>query len=88
MSKHDDQARSALSQAQGQATDVLSYLLAGPLTFGALGWLVDRWLGTSFLVAVGLAGGVAAALYVVWFRYGRSNDPGPADEEFVVRRDH
>ncbi len=72
MSQPEHQGRSPLARAQGQATDILSYLLAGPLTFGGLGWLADRWLGTSFLLAIGLVGGVAAALYLVWFRYGRS----------------
>lgn len=58
--------------AQYDAMDVLAYLLAGPITFGGLGWLGDRWLHTSFLLPIGTLAGVALALYTVWVRYGRS----------------
>lgn len=47
-----------------------SYLLAGPLTYGVLGRLGDRLLGTSFLLPVGIVGGMALAVYLIWFRYG------------------
>lgn len=53
------------------ATDVLSYLLAGPITFGALGWLGDRLLHTAFLLPLGALLGVVLGLYIVWLRYGR-----------------
>lgn len=47
-----------------------AYLLSGPLVYGGLGWLADRWLGTGFLLPVGLVGGMALSLYLIWFRYG------------------
>jgi hypothetical protein len=47
-----------------------SYLLAGPLVYGGIGWLLDRWLGTAFLLPVGIVGGMALSLYLIWFRYG------------------
>jgi hypothetical protein len=47
-----------------------AYLLSGPLVYGGLGWLGDRWLGTGFLLPVGLVGGMALSLYLIWFRYG------------------
>jgi F0F1-type ATP synthase assembly protein I len=49
---------------------VLSYLLTGPLLYGGLGWLLDRWLGTAFLAPLGIVGGMGLALYLVWVRYG------------------
>ena len=52
------------------ASSVLAYLVTGPALFGGLGWLADRWLGTSFLVAIGILGGMAMSLYVIWLRYG------------------
>lgn len=52
------------------ATGVLAYLLGGPLTFGGFGWLLDQWWGTGFAVPVGLIGGMAISLYVIWLRYG------------------
>lgn len=48
----------------------IAYLLSGPLVYGGVGWLLDRWLGTSFLVGVGIVGGMALSLYLIWFRYG------------------
>jgi len=50
--------------------NVVSYLITGPAMFGAIGWGLDRWLGTTWLVAVGIVGGMALSLYLVWFRYG------------------
>jgi Flp pilus assembly protein TadB len=50
--------------------NVVSYLITGPVMFGAVGWGLDHWLGTSWLVAVGIVGGMALSLYLVWFRYG------------------
>lgn len=50
--------------------NVVSYLITGPAMFGAIGWGLDRWLGTSWLVVVGILGGMALSLYLVWFRYG------------------
>lgn len=47
-------------------------LLAGILTWAGLGWLADRWLGTTpWLFGVGAMLGFAAGLYLVWVRSGR-----------------
>lgn len=54
------------------AISVLSYLLAGPLTFGLMGWGVDQLLGTSFVLVIGLLFGMGLAFYVIWLRYGRA----------------
>lgn len=51
---------------------VVSHLLAGVLLYGGLGWLLDRWLGTTFLVGVGILAGAVAAITLVWFRYGKA----------------
>ena len=45
-----------------------SCLLAGVLVYGVLGWLADRWLGTSFLVAVGIVLGAVMGIYLTWRR--------------------
>lgn len=50
--------------------NAVSYLISGPVLFGGIGWALDAWLGTSWLVAVGIVGGMALSLYLVWFRYG------------------
>ena len=48
----------------------VAYLLTGPLVYGGAGWLADRLLGTTFLVGVGIVGGMVLSLYLIWFRYG------------------
>jgi F0F1-type ATP synthase assembly protein I len=48
----------------------IAYLISGPLVYGTAGWLLDHWLGTAFLVGVGIVGGMALSLYLIWFRYG------------------
>lgn len=57
--------------ADGDATSLLAYLIAGPAVYGGIGYLVDQWLGTRFGVGIGILLGMALSLYVVWLRYGR-----------------
>ena len=49
---------------------VIGTLVAGVLAWGFIGWLLDRWLGTSYLVAVGIIVGMAGSLYLIVKRYG------------------
>ena len=50
---------------------VLSYLIGGVLVYGGLGWLGDHYLGTSFLLPIGIVLGAAGGCYVIIRRYGR-----------------
>jgi len=62
------------SQARPQGGDpwhAVGYLVSGVLVYGLLGWLADRWLGTSFLVAVGIFVGALLGLYLTWNRFTR-----------------
>ena len=52
------------------SASVIAYLITGPAVFGGLGLLLDRWLGTGFFIVLGLLGGMALSLYVIWLRYG------------------
>ncbi len=62
----------ASTEAGGQdhAMTILSLLIAGIGLYGGLGWLVDRWIGTSFLMPVGMILGMAISLYIIIKRYG------------------
>ena len=51
---------------------VIGYLLAGPLTFGLIGLLLDWWLDTRLLLPVGVLAGMVLSMYTIWLRYGRS----------------
>lgn len=51
---------------------VLAYVLSGPLGYGGLGWALDQWFGIRFLLPLGLLGGGAASVYLLYVRYVKS----------------
>ncbi len=53
------------------AYSIVGYLLSGLLFWGGVGWALDKWLGTDYLVLAGRILGAGAALYLVWLRFGR-----------------
>ncbi len=53
---------------------VLSYLISGVALYGLLGWVGDRFLGTSFLLPVGIVLGAALGVFVIIRRFGRVDD--------------
>src|SRR4029453_648779 len=57
---------------------VLSYLISGVLVYGFLGWLGDHYLGTKFLLPIGIVAGAAFGVYVIIRRFGRVDDATPA----------
>lgn len=69
---------------QGDPWHAFGYLVAGVLVYGAVGWLVDRWLGTSFVVVIGILLGAGLGLYMTYARFNRpwrTGEPGrPAGE--------
>lgn len=61
---------SASSSQPPHSSSAPSYLVAGVLFYGMVGWLLDQWLGTRFLVAVGvlLGGGLGTYMMIVQLR--------------------
>ncbi|MDQ7993464.1 MAG: AtpZ/AtpI family protein [Propionicimonas sp.] len=55
-----------------QGYRIVSILISGLLVYGGLGWLLDRWLGTSWFMPIGLVLGVALGVYLVVVKFGRS----------------
>ena len=51
---------------------VFSYLLAGMLVYGGLGWLIAHWTGLSLFFPLGMLFGLALTIWLVIYRYGRS----------------
>jgi F0F1-type ATP synthase assembly protein I len=45
------------------------YVVSGVFLYGLIGWLLDRWLDTTFLVAVGILLGAALGIYQTWARF-------------------
>jgi ATP synthase protein I len=58
-------------KGQADAWGAFGLVISGVLVWGGIGWLLSEWLDNSVFVMVGLLVGMAAALYLVWFRYGR-----------------
>jgi len=61
---------------EGDGFAALSYILAGLLLYGLLGWLGDKCFGTGFLLPIGLIAGLGLGVYLVIKRYGASALPG------------
>ena len=59
---------------QGDPWHAFGSLVSGVLMYGLLGWLADRWLGTSFLVVLGILLGAGFGLYMTWARFNRPWD--------------
>jgi F0F1-type ATP synthase assembly protein I len=64
----DDQGHQSFTNA---AWSIPSYVLSGMAVYGGLGWLLDRWWGTSAMFPVGILAGLGLALYLIYHRYGR-----------------
>lgn len=67
------------SEASGadQGWAVLSYLLAGMLVWGGIGWLLDDWLDIPKHLGafVGMVFGAGLGLYLIVKRLGQPEDP-------------
>ena len=53
-------------------------MISGVLVYGLLGWLGDHYLGTRFLLPIGIVAGAAFGAYVIIRRFGRIDDSAPA----------
>ena len=63
--------------SSGDPWHAFGYLVSGVAFYGVLGWLADRWLETSFLVAVGIVLGAVLGVYATWSRF-TTTDPTDA----------
>ncbi len=63
---------------KGDPWHAFGYVVAGVAFYGLLGWLADRWLGTTFLVAVGILAGAALGIYMTAARFRTAPPDRPA----------
>lgn len=77
MSQQSPDAGSEGSPRGGDPWHAVGYIVAGVGFYGLLGWLADQWLGTRFLVAVGVLLGAALGIYATFVRFNRAipHDP-------------
>jgi ATP synthase protein I len=59
---------------RGDPWMAFGYLVAGVLLYGAIGWGLDRWWGTSFMVVIGILLGAGLGTYQTWARFRMHND--------------
>lgn len=62
---------------KGDPWHAFSYIVSGVAVYGVLGWLADLWLGTTFLVAVGILVGAAFGIYMTFARFNTTASPAP-----------
>ncbi|CAN5585983.1 hypothetical protein BH11ACT8_BH11ACT8_08300 [soil metagenome] len=62
MTRADDTPR-------GDPWNAFGYLVSGVLVYGVIGFLLDRWWGTSFMVAIGILTGATLGTYMTWARF-------------------
>lgn len=55
--------------SRGDAWHAFGYLVSGVVLYGALGWALDQWWDTRFLVVIGILLGVVLGLYATWARF-------------------
>ena len=51
------------------AWTAFSEMLAGTILYGGLGWVGDHFLGTGFLLPIGVLLGLASALFLIYKRH-------------------
>lgn len=74
--KRADRGSSARRNGAGGdlAWHALSILLAGPLTWGAVGAAIDHFAGTGrVFLPIGIVVGAVTGFYIVIVRFGREN---------------
>ena len=59
---------------KGDPWHAFGYIVSGVGVYGVLGWLLDQWLGTTFLVAIGILVGAGFGLYMTFARFNKTSE--------------
>jgi ATP synthase protein I len=73
--QHDPGRSAPDGTAMDQGMRVLSYLISGVIFYGALGWVGDHFLHTSFLLPIGIVLGAGLGIYLTIKRL-QASEPG------------
>jgi hypothetical protein len=57
----------------GDPWNAVGYIVAGVVLYGLLGWALDEWLGTTFLVAIGILVGAGFGIYMTYARFNKAD---------------
>jgi F0F1-type ATP synthase assembly protein I len=80
MSQQEPSAAPQDDRPRGDPWHAFGYIVSGVAIYGFLGWLLDRWLGTEFLVAVGIIAGAGLGIYLTFVRFNRAQQPDQHDQ--------
>jgi ATP synthase protein I len=67
-----DDAAELGRREQSDAWNAFALIASGVTVWGGVGWLVSEWLDNRIYLMIGIIVGAAAALYLVWVRYGKA----------------
>ena len=68
---------------KGDPLHAFGYVVSGVAVYGLAGWALDRWLGTTFLVAIGILIGAGFGIYMTYARFNKASaheDKRPLDK--------
>ena len=68
-------AQETPGQPSGDPWAAFGLLVSGVAFYGVVGWLLDRWWGTSFLVVIGILLGAVLGTYATWARFKAPDVP-------------
>ena len=58
---------------KGDPWHAFGYVVSGVALYGLAGWALDRWLGTTFLVAIGILIGAGFGIYMTYARFNKAS---------------
>jgi ATP synthase protein I len=61
---------------KGSGYTIFSYLIAGMLAYGGIGWLIGHFTHISLLFPIGMLVGLAISVGWIIYRYGRPHERG------------
>jgi ATP synthase protein I len=67
-----DKGGTGRGQDENAGWTLFSYLIAGMAVYGAIGWVVGRWTYSELYFPLGMLVGLALAIVLIIYRYGRS----------------
>jgi ATP synthase protein I len=81
--KFDKRAAAAEGRAQGLdiGWTVFSYLIAGMLAYGGIGWLIGRAVHVPLLFPIGMLVGLGISIGFVIYRYGTQGAASPKGDD-------
>ncbi|WP_182920405.1 AtpZ/AtpI family protein [Nocardioides cavernaquae] len=69
MAQQDNPSAQPTEKSPGDPWHAFGYLMSGVILYGIIGWGLDRWAGTDFLVGIGIVFGAVLGIFMTWRRF-------------------